>query len=548
VPTIRSAAAIVLVYGHPAFSQAPNEPPAFRSNVNLVTVPVVVRDRSGHSIGTLQKEDFQLFDKGKPQVISKFTIERSGAPDIATDSGGVASPPAAPPPVASRFVAYLFDDLHSSFTDLARAKTAALTHLAESMSPVDRVAVFTTSGQNAQDFTDDRDQLRETINRIAPRSRATHSGDCPNVSEYVADAIENRNDRTALEVVTRQVRVCRSGVNLSKNAAETMAREAARVVLNTADRDLQSSLEVLRNLATRMSAMPGQRTIVLVSGGFLVTAGHQKDESEVIDRAVRARVAIGTLDVRGLYAVVPGGDASVSGAGESAQAVLYQNQSARAEGDVLGELADGTGGTRFHNNSDLLEGFRRTSLPEVTYVLGFAPQDAKLDGSFHPLKVTTTVPDATVQTRRGYYAPRRSSDAAEMSQQETSAALFSRDQPSDIPVQLETQFAASDAKLVKLAVIVHVDLKPVRFQKTGDLNRATLDVSTALFDRNGILVTTTVKEFTLTLTDERLQVATAAGVALKVNFDVAPGMYAIRLVMHDSEGHTTARNHVVEIP
>ena len=50
----------------------------FKSASNLVPVPVVVRDNKGHAIGTLSKDDFQLFDNGKPQVISRFTIEKTG--------------------------------------------------------------------------------------------------------------------------------------------------------------------------------------------------------------------------------------------------------------------------------------------------------------------------------------------------------------------------------------------------------------------------------------------------------------------------------------
>ena len=49
----------------------------FTSKVNLVMVPVVVRDKQGHAIGTLRKEDFQLFDKGRPQVITRFLIEKA---------------------------------------------------------------------------------------------------------------------------------------------------------------------------------------------------------------------------------------------------------------------------------------------------------------------------------------------------------------------------------------------------------------------------------------------------------------------------------------
>src|SRR5579863_9898017 len=56
-------------------------PVTFSSKVNLVQVPVVVRDAHGQVVGNLKKEDFQLFDKGKLQLITKFSIEKTDRTD-----------------------------------------------------------------------------------------------------------------------------------------------------------------------------------------------------------------------------------------------------------------------------------------------------------------------------------------------------------------------------------------------------------------------------------------------------------------------------------
>src|ERR1700733_5120325 len=104
---VRGAAAAVLLFGVIAGAQnTPNASPqntaemtshdapaTFSTKGNLVMVPVVVRDGKGKAIGTLQKEDFQLFDKGKPQVISKFSVEKAGEAvipgEVATDEAAI---------------------------------------------------------------------------------------------------------------------------------------------------------------------------------------------------------------------------------------------------------------------------------------------------------------------------------------------------------------------------------------------------------------------------------------------------------------------------
>ena len=124
-----------------------------------------------------------------------------------------------------------------------------------------------------------------------------------------------------------------------------------------------------------------------------------------MDRATRASVIINALDARGLYTV--GIDASEEAPPSDptilATLMQYKNTSAMLEGAVLGEMADGTGGTFFHNSNDLDAGFKRVAArPEFYYVLGFSPQNLKLDGRFHALKVTLKEPaKLALQSRRG---------------------------------------------------------------------------------------------------------------------------------------------------
>src|SRR5215472_16148832 len=104
--------------------QSQDEQAVFKTRVNLVMVPVVVRDSKGRTIPGLTKADFQLFDKGKPQTVTRFSAEKSGAQKIkfVEDADGVGSSGASKASqenVPQRFIAYLFDDIHATFGDLA---------------------------------------------------------------------------------------------------------------------------------------------------------------------------------------------------------------------------------------------------------------------------------------------------------------------------------------------------------------------------------------------------------------------------------------------
>jgi VWFA-related protein len=380
-----------------------------RVSVKLVPVSVVLRDSKGNALGSLRKEQFQLFDNGKPQAITSFSVEKSGSvADLESPAQKYpASPAAAFIPQGrpeGRDVAYIFDDIHSDVGDLAQAGDAAARHIA-ALGPDDRAAVFSTSGEIGTAFTTDRQKLLQALQGLRQHP-ALHGAMCPPMSEYMADLIVNQNDTEALDAAAQDALKCAfAGMATSADMlrGEQLARITAFEVVNAASAANQNTLGVLYEVVRRTAAMPGSRSIVLVSPGFLtLTPEVRQSMMELVDHAVRANIVVHTLDVRGLY--TPGLQPNI---GHPANPVLragLDRDEALAQSDVMAELAYGTGGTFFHNNNDVNEGFRRTAdAPEYLYVLGFSPQ--KLDGKFHKLTVKVAGPGKlTVQARQGYYA------------------------------------------------------------------------------------------------------------------------------------------------
>jgi VWFA-related protein len=374
----------------------------FKVSVKLVPVSVVVRDSNGRAVGNLGRKDFLLFDERKPQPISSFLMEKAEREPAPAQSGNPASdatsatnPGRSSTPENENDVAFVFDDLQTTFEDLANVIAAAQRHLS-ALRPEDRAAVFTTSGQIGLDFTLDREKLQAVLKMLKPHSRVT--ADCPSITYYMADLIANQGDAGISALAVDETMRC---AGVSKHAAESMAKAKALEVVNIGRLESEQTLQVLNDVIRRTAAMPGRRNIVLVSAGFLTVAPDAQDkEMSLINQAVRAGIVFNTLDVQGTgpTGISASNSEDLAGRGE------LDREEGSARSEVLADLAYGTGGIFFHNNNDLQEGFRKTGdIPEYIYLLGFSPQ--KLDGKFHKLKVKVTGAErVSVQARVGYYA------------------------------------------------------------------------------------------------------------------------------------------------
>jgi VWFA-related protein len=539
-------------------------PPTFRVRVNLVLVRVVVRDGTGKVVTNLKKEDFQLTDNRKPQVISTFSVETpeshkvestAKAPEAnpeANDSGNSAAAIATLP---QRFVAIVFDDTDMLVEDTVWVRSAA-TRLFNSLAPTDRVAIYSTSGQVTQEFTQEHAALQQSLLGVVPRPLFNNGAhQCPEVSYYQADQIQNKNDVQALAVATEDALQCAYNGDARMTAqAQALAQSISLQVLSSGDAQTEFVYRHLEQITRRLSGMPGQRVMVFVSPGFVVTTALSLDSSSLIDRANRSNIVINTIDARGLYTPDLLGD--IADPPQSSFRTVgikgsYRIQAQSAQSDILAQLADGTGGTFFHNRNDIDEGLREAAAaPAVSYLLGFSPQNLKINGAYHTLKVSLAGKQKfAIQARHGYFAPRTIADPVEAAKEEIQEALFSQDEIHDLPVELQTQFFKKDQSEARLAVLTHVDVKGIRFRKADGRNRDNLTVATAIFDENGNFVTGGEKIVEMRLLDKTVDRLSHSGFTLKSSFDIKPGTYLVRLVVRDAEGaQMAARNGAISIP
>ena len=219
-------------------------PLTFKSTSNLVPVPVVVRDNQGHAIGNLSKEDFQLFDNGKPQVISRFTIEKTeketaAAPKTEKSTATETQTPLEAHGFPDRFTAYLFDDLHLDYSEMKYTRDAAIKQIDSSPNKRDRTAIYITSGRYVTDFTADREKLHAALDALAAgqamATTAMQANVCPPVSYYEGDLIYNMNNANAMAIALADARACAG--NLSLAMLTTMVNNSARDAVNLGDRE-----------------------------------------------------------------------------------------------------------------------------------------------------------------------------------------------------------------------------------------------------------------------------------------------------------------------
>jgi VWFA-related protein len=324
------------------------QPPQFRARTDLVQVDVVVTDRSDRPVRGLNREDFEVVERGQLQQIAEFRFlsvpagrrhlpakESAGPRDTFTNE---------PEPDGRAFV-IVIDDLHIHLDaeKLHRMKQI-LTSFMESLSDSDQLAVVYTSRSDlSQDFTSDLATQVKALDRL--------KAGLGNKSITGLDAIHNS----------------------------------------------RSSFFVLENVSRSLAASAHARRVLVYLGEAALSTGVLQDLIHVFETARRANVAVYTIDPRGLLTISGFEDIGAQRGQKDFLYTLAINTGGRA---AVERSSVAAAAREFVEDNGSI------------YLLGYYPDPPVHDGKFHSIEVRVKRPGLKVRARQGYVAPRPPGDPA----------------------------------------------------------------------------------------------------------------------------------------
>jgi VWFA-related protein len=311
------------------------------------------------------------------------------------------------------------------------------------------IASFSTSLQVVQDFTPDADVLRDAIDAFGSNNAAGFDNGTVGDAE---DTPDNGNAFTADDTEFN--------------------------IFNTDRR-----LDALQTLADQLAGIEQKKSVIYFSSGMSQQGqDNQVQLRRTVDRANRANVSIYAADMRGLQALVPGGDAmqgSRRGTSTfSGASTRNQFGSQAATQDTLTTVAEDTGGRAFFDSNTFGQVFERVvNDTSAYYVLGYSSTNPARDGRFRRIRVRLKRSDLKLEYRSGYYAPRDFAHSTKDDREEQLQDQLTSDlSATDLSAYVSTAYfrLADNRYFVPLSVVVPGYQLPIT--KTTDKNKATLDV------------------------------------------------------------------------
>jgi VWFA-related protein len=501
--------------------QQPSGPPpvSYSIDVSLVEVDAVVTDGEGRVIRDLRKEDFQLFDNGRPQ-----TIDRLSFVEIPIARGDRPAPQPVPTDVASnlhrfdgRLYVVLLDDLHTAALRSGRVKAAARRFVEYALEPGDLAAVVHVSGASGanQDFTTDRALLLASIDRFGGKQLPSQTVN--EMDDYNRQLLGS--GRTPQSVRDRD--------------------DGARA------ENARSAFDTIAGIARRLAPVRGRRKALLWfgEGSSYDMFDMGRTQASLVRESSRAAIAAASAASVAIYAVDPRG---LAGMGDEAVQLTSPSADPTRGLDASGlnremlrsqtnlrRASNETGGFAVTNTDEFARAFERVVVENSAYyLLGYYPSDTPRDRTFHRLEVRVNRPGARVRARSGYLAAAPAAEplAGERDSGLPAAlrdALASLVPHSGLPMAVHV--AAFQGSSSKASALVTVEYGSRSFEPgvTGP-DRERLELSVIAVDPAGKVAASDHATISLDVQPETRRAMQVLGFRTHSRLDLPPGRYQVR--------------------
>ncbi len=503
-------------------SDGPTPTFTLKVNTDIVLTNVIARDKkTGAIVKDLKVSDFTVLENGKPQKIASFDYQSVDQAAVLAEKTTVSGSQkiadllnrdlAADPKDLRdhRLMVFFFDVSSMQPEDIDRAVDSAKNFINKQMQPADLVALvsLSTGLTMDQDFTSDKAALLKGLGKY----------DGSQGTGFTAGGTTGTTEGT------------------SDDASSFVADDTEYASLNT-DRELYAIAQIAKSL----ERVDSRKSMLYFSGG-LTRQGIENQASmrSATNAAVKANMAIYSIDTRGLQALSPLGDASQGSlrgtaaySGAAMQSQLSANFSSQ---ETLGTLSADTGGKFFGDSNDFAPVFQQVQHDtEAYYILGFRSTNLLRDGSFRHLTVKLNRADVKLEYRPGYYAPADFQHSKTEDRETQLNDQLRSDLPAtDVSVYLQALYfrMADNRFFVPISLIVPGSQIP--FLTNGDKSKANLDVLGQVKNAQGIAVGNIRDTVKLAL-DPALGVK-QKNIQYSTGFTLAPGRYHLKFVVRENQ-------------
>jgi VWFA-related protein len=542
----------------------------------LVNIDVTVKDKSGKYLMDLKPEDFEVFENGVRQKVEFFDPPFVGGVDAATTAAPSSAQARVPSAQARNVISLVLDGQTTEQQNLKPLREGTLRYIRDHINDTDAVAVFSVASglQLLQPFTRDKARLTAVVEKSFTSAASSKTPERGSVS---ADVGGRQSELDSLQASESRDANANAGSDTGAQGARLQAMVARRALEHFTELRAQLSLQQSRPVLAALAAIceaqrdvPGKKTIVLFSQGFITSSTQDWQVQGMIDLANRANVAIYIIDAAGLRGGAPEkgsyipttplqGVGALRSTEERMNAQAGENvfdnvkhEGREREFDILYRISGDTGGKFIKGTNDIARGLERID-DEVRsrYTLGYHSTDGNFDGSFRKLKVEVRRPDAQVVTRPGFYAIAHDNTVFFSPEDRKLLADFKAAEASpSIPlfVQLSPFKTANGGYLVPFSV--EIPPSAVKFEQKGDKRQTQFDVLGRIRAAGEERAVSRLGGyFQIALDERQYQAALADKLFLRQDLELDPGDYDVELIVRDRlSGKVSAKRERLSLP